>query len=158
MSKLHVFSYVYLLKTASIAEASNDVERVKRSVQILISQDPTCESIFGSGSFSLLTPTQSTMSSSTVMVNGASQRKKSLQLVIPLESASSGKRGLVQVSAVFESDAAKRRGSPDELRIEQLSVSLFGYGGQIERVVRVPVSGPGSGSGSGGRRGNIIDV
>ena len=152
--------YVYHTKCHPIAEASNDMERVKRSVQILISQDPTCESIFGSGSFSLLTPTQSAMSSSTVMVNGSSQRKKSLQLVIPLESAYSGKMGLVQVSAVFESDPAKRRGSSDELSIEQLSVSVLGYGGQVERVVRVPVSGAGSGSGSGsgGRRGNIIDV
>jgi hypothetical protein len=88
------------------------------------------------------------MSSATVVVNGSSQRRKSLQLVIPLEYASSGKMGLVQVSAAFESDAAKRRGSPDDLSIEQLSVSVLGYGGQIERVIRVPV----------GKKGNIIDV
>ena len=86
------------------------------------------------------------MSSSTVVINGVSEKKKLIQLVIPLESASTGRTGLVEVSAALNSNSRARSGG-DGLNIERLSVSVLGgYGGQqVERVIRVPVTGGAAG-------------
>jgi len=85
------------------AETNRDIESVKRSLQFVLSNDPSFRSAFGSGAFTLLAPTQTSMSSSMMSVNGRSQQRKMLQLVIPLEVSTSEKAGMVEVQAAFDS-------------------------------------------------------
>mmetsp|Transcript_26929 Transcript_26929/g.36982 ORF Transcript_26929/g.36982 Transcript_26929/m.36982 type:complete len:310 (-) Transcript_26929:6501-7430(-) len=140
-----------------LAEANRDVDSVKRSVQFILNNDQSFRTAFGSGAFTLLAPTQTSMSSSTMSVNGRSQQRKMLQLVIPVEAAASGKTGMVEVQAAFDSGpSSQERGRGAELSIQSIKVNVLNtdYGQQrIEKVLRIPIIG-----GTPGGGGGFIDV
>lgn len=133
------------------AEAREDSDQVRLAVQSMISQDPSCQSVFGTKGFTLGSPTQSSMSSSTSSINGVTTRSKTVQLVMPVAAASTGREGMVEVTATS---------GGGELTIDSLRVNVLSAYGQLEQVIRVPVRGGGGGRGRIGKgdRGTVIDV